>query len=79
MNVASTNNNPEVIAYYYLQSLLSHKCVPSVVRSDKGTENTLIELIQIALRFHDKDSRAGYGSFLKGKSTANERIEKYWK
>uniref|UniRef100_A0ABD2XMX1 Integrase core domain-containing protein n=1 Tax=Trichogramma kaykai TaxID=54128 RepID=A0ABD2XMX1_9HYME len=49
------------------------------MRSDKGLENTLIEVIQIALRFHDTDSRAGYNSFLKGKSTANERIEKYWK
>uniref|UniRef100_A0ABD2WMH5 Integrase core domain-containing protein n=1 Tax=Trichogramma kaykai TaxID=54128 RepID=A0ABD2WMH5_9HYME len=79
LEVATTNNKPEVIANYFLKSILAHNRVPCVVRSDKGTENSIIELIQMALRFHDTDNRAGYNSFLKGKSTANERIEKYWK
>ncbi|XP_014237102.1 uncharacterized protein LOC106659200 [Trichogramma pretiosum] len=39
LNVATINNKPEVIAYYYLQSSISHNCVPCVIRSDKGTEN----------------------------------------
>ena len=78
LEVSTTNNKPEVIAHYYLKSLLEYG-IPCAVRADKGTENNLIEVIQIALRYTDDDKRAKHNSFLRGKSTANERIEKWWK
>lgn len=74
-----TNNKPEVIAYYYLNCVQNLKCVPSVIRSDRGTENTIVEILQKALRNYHTDIHAKDKSFIKGKSTANERIEKYWK
>lgn len=77
--VATTNNKPQVIAYYYLCAIKEHNSLPAIVRSDRGTENTLIESMQKILRHDHEDAAAKEYSFLKGKSTANERIEKYWK
>lgn len=50
-----------------------------MIRSDKGSENTLVDIVHMVLRGKHTDENAGPYSFLKGKSTANERIEKYWK
>lgn len=47
--------------------------MPTIIRSDKGAENQYIELIQMALRYNHEDDNAGENSFIKGKSTANER------
>ena len=79
LQVSTTNNKPEVIAYYYLNCVQNLKCVPSVIRSDRGTENKIVEILQKALRNSHTDIYAKDNSFIKGKSTANERIEKYWK
>lgn len=79
LDVATTNNKPQVVAYYYLQCLQEFKCLPCIVRTDKGTENTVIELLQQALRFDHSDKNAREKSYIKGKSTANERIERYWR
>lgn len=38
-----------------------------------------MEDIHKALRFGHTDEHAGHGSFLKGKSTHNQRIERYWR
>lgn len=79
LTVSTTNNKPQVIAHYYLQCLKEFDLIPTIVRSDKGTENKIVELLQMALRYDHEDDNAGENSFFKGKSTANERIEKYWK
>lgn len=79
LNVSTANNKPEVIAFYYLKALLNHNCVPCIVRTDHGTENTLIEVMQKVLRRNHGDKNVSDNCFIKGKSTANERIEKYWR
>ena len=75
----SINNKPETIAFYFLKAVLEYNCTASIIRTDRETENTVIELIQQALRHYDTDENAKEKSFIKEKSTANERIEKYWK
>ena len=52
--------------------------VPTRIRSDDGTENSIIESIQISLRTSHSDEYQGLGSFLIGPSTANQRIESLW-
>ena len=79
LKTSTTNNNPKVIAYYYLKCVQNLNCVPSVVRSDKGTENTIVEILQQGLRHYHTDEYSKGKSFIKGKSTANERIEKFWR
>ena len=76
--VATTNNNPYVICYYYLITVKKFKLIPVLMRSDKGGENTIIDNVHQAFRsFHD-DKLSGLKSIIKGKSTANQRIESAW-
>ena len=78
LEVASTNNDPKVTAHYFLKTVKSLKCVPTVIRSDKGSEKTIIESLQIGLRTYHEDHFSGKKSFIKGKSVHNQRIEYYW-
>lgn len=78
LEVASTNNNPRVIAKYYLDTVAAHKFVPRIVRADRGTENVNISFLQPFFRQTQQDSMAGLKSFMYGKSTTNQRIERWW-
>ena len=75
---SSTNKDPRVIAYYYLNTVKKFNLVPVSIRSDKGSENTLIDVLQMGLRSKHDDPLSGTKSFIKGKSTANQRIESWW-
>ncbi|KAJ8676917.1 hypothetical protein QAD02_012704 [Eretmocerus hayati] len=63
---------------YLLDAITEHGCIPSKARIDRGTENQVIEVIMRVLR-QQNDDEEKHNCFLKGKSTANECIEKYWK
>ena len=52
--------------------------VPRLVRTDKGTENIWISVMQRLLRMDQNDNLAGFKSFIEGKSSAKQRIESYW-
>ena len=78
LKVANTNNDPRVIAHYYLETVLKRMYLPTLIRADKGTENSLVENLQQCLRYDHDDEYAGEKSFLIGKSTANQRIESSW-
>jgi len=49
LNVYKTNNDPKIVAGYYLETVESVGGSPKSVRCDFGTENGLIEVIQTAL------------------------------
>lgn len=76
--MANTNKNPKVIAYYYLTAIEELGFLPAVMRTDNGTENTIIELLQIGLRLRHNDNFAGTKSFFTGRSVRNQRIESFW-
>ncbi|KAF7994295.1 hypothetical protein HCN44_003385 [Aphidius gifuensis] len=78
LRVASSNNDPNVVAYHYLNIVKKLGFIPRVIRSDCGTENVTIEVLQKALRYDHDDKLAGIKSYIKGKSTSNQRIESYW-
>ena len=52
--------------------------VPRLVRTDKGTENIWISVMQRLLRIDQNVNLAGFKSFIEGKSSPNQRIESYW-
>ena len=54
------------------------KGIPTRIRSDDGTENFIMEAIQIALRSAQSDEHAGVNSFMVGTSPVNHRIESFW-
>ncbi|KAL9959657.1 hypothetical protein ACROYT_G032997 [Oculina patagonica] len=78
LEVGTTNNNPEVITKFYLDALKQVGGLPRKVRSDDGTENSMVEAVHTFLRSSHSDEDAGLGCFLTGRSTANQRIEAYW-
>ena len=49
--------------------------VPRKMRSDDGTENSIVEAIHTFLRSSHQDENAGLGTFSIGTSTSNQRIE----
>lgn len=74
--VGTTNNKPEVVAHHYAGLVMETGYIPVV---DAGTENTLTGLIQQALRHRHANKYAGKDSYVVGPSTANQRIERYWR
>lgn len=52
--------------------------LPRKIRSDDGTENSLVEALHTFLRSSHDDENAWLGCFAFGRSTANQRIEAYW-
>ena len=71
IEVGSTNNDPFVIAQYYLDCVRQVGGIPKIIRADCGTENVNVAVLQRF--FHNQDQ-----SFLYGKSSCNQRIEAWW-
>ena len=71
LEVGPTNNDPFVIAKYYLDFVRKTGGIPKIIRADCGTENVNVAFLQRF--FHDQDQ-----SFLYGKSSSNQRIESWW-
>lgn len=78
LEVGPSNNDPAIIAKYYLDCVQQLGCVPRVIRADKGTENGIVEILQTYFRFNCDDEFSGPRSFMYGKSTSNQRIEAWW-
>ena len=78
LRVASSNNNPQVIASYYMDCIRQLRLVPRAIRSGRGTENTIICGIQRFLRRNAEDLISDKNSFVYGSSTHNQRIECWW-
>ena len=78
LNVGSTNNDPSVVASYFLKSVEKLHIVPRLVRTDRGSENVKICGLQRFFRREHEDQNAGRKSFLYGTSTSNQRIESWW-
>ncbi|XP_076095470.1 uncharacterized protein LOC143066425 [Mytilus galloprovincialis] len=72
-----TNKQPKQIAACFLQSVEERSACPHIVRADAGTENVTVAAMQNMLRENNNDSMAD-NSFVYGKSTHNQRIERWW-
>ena len=75
LRVASTNNDPAVVATYYLEMVSKLNAVPRCLRADRGSENVVIGGMQQFFRRNHTDGCAGKDSFVYGSSTRNQRIE----
>lgn len=78
LEVNSTNKNPRVVASHYINTVHQLGGVPRRMRCDRGTENTVIGVLQQFFRWDDNDDFAGSESYVQGKSSANQRIEAWW-
>ena len=78
LRVASNNNDPKVIASYFISCLSKLKLGPKVIRADRGTENICVARIQRYLRRNDEQPPGSGSSFLFVSATSNQRIESWW-
>lgn len=79
LKVSSTNNDPKVIAGYFIDTVKTLNGRPRTVRTDMGTENVYIENMQIYFHqlsnnYQDSEPQP----FLYGSSHTNQRIEAWW-
>ena len=65
------------IASYYVSCIGQMRLVPRAIRSDGGTENTIV-CIQRFLRRNVEDLISNKNSFVYGSSSRNQRIECWW-
>ena len=78
LQVANTNKNPAVIAYYFLKKGEAFNGTATKIRADLGSENSYVYGIQTFFRINDNDEFSGNRSFQYGKSTSNQHIESWW-
>lgn len=71
LRCSSTNNDPAVIGCYYLDSVDRLQLCPSRIRSDRGSENSVVAALQCCLS-------SSMSSNIYGSSTSNQRIESLW-
>lgn len=71
LEVGPSNNDPAVIARYYVDCVQQMGGTARIIRADCGTENVHVAGLQ---RFFHNDEN----SFLYGKSCSNQRIEAFW-
>lgn len=76
LNVYTTNNDPRIIAGYFIEALQEYSGCPTVVRADRGTENVRVKQIQEALMGNGRNDH--HTAYIAGTSTANQRIESFW-
>ncbi|KAL3977653.1 SLAM family member 8 [Sarotherodon galilaeus] len=77
LNAYTTNSNPKVIGGYYIEAVQRLKGCPRVVRGDLGTENGHVRGFQrFLVPVAPNDTLESY---LEGASTANQRIEYWWR
>lgn len=74
LNVYTTNNDPRVIAGYFLETVERNGDTAYMIRGDFGTENVLVRDMQIWFRRHGDLSTP----YIEGASTQNQRIESWW-
>lgn len=72
LECGSSNNDPKIIAGYFMSAVVEIAGRPVCVRGDFGTENGNVRLCQLYFGLGDDKS------FKYGASTANQRIESWW-
>ena len=72
--IGTTNNDPVVTEYYFLECLHQVKTAPKVIRSDRSTQNVYISAIQHYLGRKDENVDS---CFRYGRSTGNQITESF--
>lgn len=78
LEVARSNNKPEVVASMFLDCVMENSCCPMLLRTDCGTENGTMAAMQAYFRQNGRDQFAGEKSHRYGTSPSNQRIECWW-
>ena len=78
LEVTRSNNDPKVVAAFYLKQVKELGGCPLLLVTDCGSENGIAASIQCMFRTNDQDELAGVKSHRYCLSPANQRIEGWW-
>ncbi|XP_028409487.1 uncharacterized protein LOC114532100 [Dendronephthya gigantea] len=78
LEIVRTNNNPHVVGKLFLDCIKEQRSCPTVLRTDKGTENGIMATAQCFLRRNHVDGQRGTNAHRYGSSHTNQRIEAWW-
>ncbi|KAJ8299951.1 hypothetical protein KUTeg_021470 [Tegillarca granosa] len=78
LNVCPSNNDPKLVAHFYMSRVKKLQGCPLIVQADKGTENTIIGALQCIFREDDDREISGRRGFQYISSQLNQRIESWW-
>lgn len=71
-----TNNDPRIIAGYYMDAVIKAEGFPERLRLDLGTEN--VHVAEMQRFFHMSENQPETDNVTFGPSTGNQRIERWW-
>ncbi|XP_062600142.1 uncharacterized protein LOC134261754 [Saccostrea cucullata] len=77
LEVYTSNNNPNLIASYYVNAVKCRQGCPKRLRLDRGTENSSIAQMEMFFRYEDDDDDLT-NCVIFGSSNHNQRIESWW-
>ena len=75
LEITRTNNNPHVVGKFYIDCIKRQQSCPTILRTDKGTENGIMAAAQSFLRRDHLDALSGIKAHRYGSSHSNQRIE----
>lgn len=78
LKVTRSNNDPSVVGRFFLECVVETGACPTLVRTDRGTENGTMATIQCFLRRNHHDQLSGIKAHRYGSSHSNQRIEAWW-
>lgn len=78
LEITKSNNNPNVIANLFLNCVKEQQSCPTIIRTDRGTENCVMATAQSFLRRTHHDVISGLKAHQYGSSHSNQRIEAWW-
>ena len=78
LELTRSNNNPAIIAGFYLDYVKEVGGCPVILSTDPGSENCVMSAIQVSLRSKCDDEYSGEKSHRFVESKRNQRIEAWW-
>ena len=78
LEIVKSNNDPRVVGRLFFDCVQKIQCCPTLLRTDRGTENGIMATIQCFLRRNHQDSLADLKAHRYGSSHTNQRIEAWW-
>ena len=73
--VGNSNRNSSIVLRFYLSYIQSIKGIPKILRTDGGTENSLMLKVHTVLHEHIGNR---HPCCIVGRSVHNQRIERFW-
>ena len=77
LELSAYNKCPDLIAYYYVKASKNLNGILKIIKTDNGTEHSVIELIHLLLRDLSNEGNVLH-SFSIVSSPMNQRIKAYW-